>query len=827
MKNKLLVVAALWLGAVTGVSPQSAGPGAAGPQATPSSAHQAVIAQHCTSCHNERLKTAGLALDRISVADVAGEADIWEKVVRKVRGGLMPPAGARRLDAPARAALVTWLETELDRAGAARPDPGRPLLRRLNRAEYANAIRDLLAMEVDVASLLPPDDSAYGFDNIADALNVSPSLQERYLAAAEKIGELAIGDPEMGTLSETYHVRGDLSQNQHVEGMPLGTVGGTRVSHFFPRDGEYVFETRLFRTNFDNVRGIEHRHEFELTLDGERLHQAAIGGPVDLAAAFDRPKATADAIDGRLGVRVRVSAGPHDVVAAFIGGAPTVDATKLRPFLKSAFDTLDWTGRPHVRMLTITGPFNATGPGDTPARRRIFSCRPPSQPAGAGRRSPASDASEDGCARQIVATLARRAFRAPVGEPDLQPLMSFYQAGRQEGGFERGIERALQLILASPRFVFRVERDPADLEPGTVYRVGDIELASRLSFFLWSSIPDDDLLADASAGRLKDPAVLERQARRMLADPRAEALVSNFAGQWLHLRNVRNAQPHADEFPDFDDNLRRGFRRETELLFDSLMREDRSVVDLLRADYTFVNERLARHYGIPNVYGSHFRRVPVIDEARKGLLGHGSILTLTSHATRTSPVLRGKWVLENILGTPPPPPPPDVPALRENQKGQQPKTMREQLAEHRANPACASCHKIMDPIGFALENFDAVGAWRTEDAGTPIDASGELSDGSRVDGVVTLRQALLSRPDLFAATMTEKLLVYALGRGLDHHDMPVVRTILRDAAATEYRFSSLILGVVRSVPFQMRTKPAIQVTPICSSPGNRFPDGPF
>jgi uncharacterized protein DUF1592/uncharacterized protein DUF1588/uncharacterized protein DUF1587/uncharacterized protein DUF1585/uncharacterized protein DUF1595 len=755
---------------------------------------RAVLSTYCTSCHNERLKTAGLALDRINVDDVAGSAEIWEKVVRKVRGGLMPPAGTRRPDARTRDAFVTSIESDLDRAWAAHPHPGRPLLRRLNRAEYANAVRDLLAMDVDVAALLPPDDSAYGFDNISDALNVSPALQERYLAAAEKIGELAFGDPEMGMISETYHVRGDVSQNQHLDGMPLGTLGGTRINHFFPRDGEYVFQTRLFRTNFDNMRGIEYPYEFELTIDGARVHHASIGGPADLAAAFERPKETADAIDERLGVRLRISAGPHEVVAAFIGSAPTADATKLRPFLKSAFDTLDWTGRPHVRMLTITGPFNATGSGDTPARRRILMCRPTSQ------------RTEDDCARQIISTLARRAFREPVTETDLQPLLAFYKMGRQEGSFDIGIERALQLILASPKFVFRVERDPSNLTPGTAYKVNDFELASRLSFFLWSSIPDDELLAEASAGRLKNPAVLERQTRRMLADAKAQALVSNFAGQWLHLRNLRNAQPHADDFPDFDDNLRHAFQRETELLFESIMREDRSVIDLLRADYTFVNERLARHYGIANVYGSQFRRVPVTEEGRKGLLGHGSILTLTSHATRTSPVVRGKWILENILGTPPPSPPPDVPTLKENEKGQKPRTMREQMAEHRANPTCASCHKIMDPIGFALENFDAVGAWRTEDAGIPIDASGELTDGTHIDGVVALRNAILARPDLFAGTMTEKLLVYALGRGLDHHDMPVVRAILRDAAAKDYRFSSLILGVVDSVPFQMRVK---------------------
>jgi len=803
VKNRLLIAGALWLSAVAGVFPQTAGSGVTNSAARPVSAHRDVIATYCTTCHNQRLKTAGLALDQLDLDDVAGSAETWEKVVRKVRGGLMPPAGARQPDSRTRDAFATSIETELDRAWAAHPNPGRPLLRRLNRAEYANAVRDLLALDVDVAALLPPDDSAYGFDNISDALNVSPVLQERYLAAAEKIGELAIGDAEAGTLSDTYHVRGDVSQNQHLDGMPLGTLGGTRITHFFPRDGEYVIQTRLFRTNFDNPRGIEYPNEFELTLDGERVHHATIGGAGDLSAAFEQPKDAADALDERLAVRVRVRAGPHDVVAAFIGSAPTMDATKLRPFLKSAFDTLDWTGHPHVRSVTITGPFNATGPGETPSRRRIFTCHAASGKPSA-RQAPQK--TEDECARQIVGTLARRAFREPVNETSLQPLLAFYKSGRKEGSFDLGIERALQLILASPKFVFRAERDPAALAPGTVHRVSDVELASRLSFFLWSSIPDDELMADASAGRLKDPSVLQRQTRRMLADPKAQALVSNFAGQWLHLRNLRNAQPHADDFPDFDDNLRHAFQRETELLFDSVMREDRSVVDLLRADYTFVNERLARHYGIPNVYGSQFRRVPVTDEARKGLLGHGSILTLTSHATRTSPVVRGKFILENILGTPPPSPPADVPALKENEKGQKPKTVREHLAEHRANPTCASCHKIMDPIGFALENFDAVGAWRTEDAGAPIDASGELTDGTKIDGVVALRKAILARPDLFAGTMTEKLLIYALGRGLDEHDMPVVRSILRTAAAQDYRFSSLILGVVDSVPFQLRVK---------------------
>jgi hypothetical protein len=758
----------------------------------PAAAHQATVARYCVGCHNERVKAGGLALDRLGIENPANQADVWEQVVRKLRGGLMPPAGAPRPDAATRDALATWIETGLDRAWTASPDPGRAMLRRLNRTEYAYAIRDLIGLDVDVASLLPADDSAYGFDNVSDALTLSPSLQERYLSAAEKVSELAVGDPDVGVVSEAYHLRGDLSQNQRLEGMPLGTVGGARVTHFFPRDGEYLFRSSLFRTNFDNVRGIEYPHEFELTVDGERVHRATFGGPQDLAAAFDSPQPTADAIDERLSVRVRVSAGPHVVTAAFVGNAPAVDSTRLRPFLRSAFDTLDWTGRPHLRVLTITGPYDSTGSGDTPSRRRLFTCRPD------------TGAAEQACAKEIIGTLARRAYRGPVSDRDLAPLLAFYGQGRREGSFERGIERALQLMLASPRFVFRIERDPPGLAAGALHRVSDVELASRLSFFLWSSIPDDQLLAEASAGRLSTPAAVERQVRRMLADPRARALVTNFAGQWLHLRNVRNVQPNSDQFPDFDHNLRSAFQRETELLFESILREDRPLLDLLRADYTFVNERLAKHYGIPNVSGSHFRRVPVTDEARKGLLGHGSILTITSHATRTSPVLRGKWILENILGTPPPPPPGDVPALEEAGKGRKSQTIRERMAEHRASPACASCHRIMDPIGFALENFDATGAWRADDRGMPIDASGELSDGTRVDGVVTLREALVARRDAFARTTVEKLLVYALGRGLDHHDMPAVRRILRQTAVHDYRFSSLILAVVESVPFQMR-----------------------
>jgi hypothetical protein len=464
----------------------------------------------------------------------------------------------------------------------------------------------------------------------------------------------------------------------------------------------------------------------------------------------------------------------------------------LQPFLRSSVDNFDWSGRPHIQTVSITGPFNATGPGDTPSRRRIFVCHP------------ASPSAEEPCARQIVATLARRAYRQPLTHADLQLVMGFYQTGRRGGSFEAGIEMAVQRILASPKFIFRIERDPENVPAGTAYRINDVELASRLSFFLWSGIPDDELLKLASEGKLKNPAVLDREVRRMLVDPRSQALVSNFEGQWLHLRNVRSLLPNSDEFPDFDDNLRQSLQKETELFFESIMREDRSVLDLMTADYTFVNERLARHYGIPDIYGSRFRRVTITDEARKGLLGQGSILAVTSHSDRTSPVVRGKWILENILGMPVPPPPPDVPPLKENQEGQKPHTMREQMTEHRANPVCASCHKAMDPIGFALENFDAVGAWRTEEAGVRIDASGELADGAKVDGVVTLRQALMSRPEVFAGTVTEKLLTYALGRGIDYRDMPAVRGILRDSARGDYRFSTLILGIVHSTPFQMR-----------------------
>ncbi len=796
-------------GLLTSVALGLAGRGAraAGPQdvggarvtsaapATSVEPYRDILNAYCVGCHNQRATTpatqTGVVLDTVDLRAVDRQSELWERVLRKLHTRTMPPAGVRRPDEPTYDALTGWLERELDRAARQHPHPGRSVLHRLNRAEYGNAVRDLLALDVEVGSLLPADDSAYGFDNISDALGLSPALQERYLAAAETVSALAVGDPEAPIVTETYRVRQDLSQNHHLEGLPLGTVGGIRIAPTFPLDAEYEVHVRFFRTNFGNLRGLEHAHQVELALDGRRLMLASIGGDADLLAAFDRPTETADAIDARLTTRLRATAGPHVLTVAFVEDQPLVDTVRLQPFLRSSYDTLDWTGRPHLDRVTITGPLNPTGPGDTPSRRRIFSCHP------------ANAAAESACAREILATLARRAYRRPLADADVQPLLALYSRFRQEGSFESGIEAALEFLLASPRFLFRAEQDPPGAGTSGVHPVSDLDLASRLSFFLWSSIPDDELLATAGAGRLKDAAVLERQVRRMLEDPKAEALVTNFAGQWLQLRNLRTFQPNSDDFPDFDDNLRQAFLREAELFFASIIREDRNVLDLLTADYTFVNERLARHYGIPGIYGSQFRRV-IVPDARRGLLGKGAILAVTSHATRTSPVLRGKWVLENVLGTPPAPPPPNVPALKENEQGVKPKTMREQMAAHRANAVCASCHRVMDPIGFALENFDPVGAWRSREPGGPIDASGELADGSRVDGAVALREALTRHPEVFAQTLTEKLLTYALGRGLDDHDMPALRGIVGAAGRSGNRFSAIVLGIVKSVPFQMR-----------------------
>ncbi|PWT85474.1 MAG: hypothetical protein C5B57_02855 [Blastocatellia bacterium] len=795
MKRALVVVGVWsWLASVYAGGPQPATGRSGVPDGSlAGSSYQAVLNQYCTPCHNQRTKAGGLTLDAIDPAKVPENAEVWEKVVRKLRVGAMPPPGARRPDQATYDGLITWLVTEIDRDIAAHPRPGRPvLLHRLNRAEYANAIRDLLALDVDVTSMLPPDDSAYGFDNIGDALGVSPVLLERYLVTADKVSALATGDVAIAPGAETYHVRQDLSQDQHLEGLPLGTVGGALIRHTFPLDGEYEFQVKLFRTNSSVMRGLEYPQQVEITIDGERVFMATVGGGDDFTTLMKDVTAAGDAVDARLKVKVHVKAGPRDVGVAFLYRSAVADTRALQPFVRSSVDTYDFTGRPHVDTFTITGPFNAKGSGDTPSRRRIFTCRPTRPDA------------ELGCATQIIGTLARRAFRRPVMDADTHALMDFYNAGRRAGTFETGIQSALQRMLASPFFVFRFESQPAKQTAGAVYRVSDIDLASQLSFFLWSSIPDEELLSAAVQGRLHTPAQLRRQARRMLTDPRAKALVTNFAGQWLQLRNLRSVIPNSETYSDFDDNLRQAFRTEAEMFVGTIIEEDRSVLDLLAADYTFVNERLARHYSIPNVYGSHFRRVTIADEARKGLLGKGGILLVTSHADRTSPVARGKWILENLIGTPPPAPPPEVPPFPENTDAQTPRSVRERMEQHRANPSCAGCHKLMDPLGFALENFDAVGKWRTRDAGRPIDASGQLTDGTLVDGVVSLRQALLQRPEVFVGTLTEKMLTYSLGRGLDYHDMPAVRTIVRAAARQNYRFSSLIEGIVSSTPFLLR-----------------------
>jgi mono/diheme cytochrome c family protein len=773
--------------------------------------HQALVGTYCLSCHNARTRTADLALDTLDLGNVVGDGAAWEKVIKKVRSGAMPPQGVPQPDRPARAALVSYLETALDREAAARPNPGRPALHRLNRTEYQNVIRDLLGLDVDATALLPADDSSFGFDNVADVLGVSPVLLERYIAAAEKISAIAIGNPATPPADTTHRVRFDLTQTGHIEGLPLGTRGGALIRDTFPLDGEYVIKPRLWRTNVGFIRGLAYPHQVEISVDGERVHLVTIGTPDDYRTSLMSPDNAVKIIEARMQTRVPLRAGPHAIGVTFVEKTGALPPTLLQPYL-STLDPVDSDGVPRFETVTISGPYKATSAGDTPSRRRIFTCRP------AGNAGPAA---ERACARQIVTALARRAYRRPVHEADVAPVLAFYETGRGsvgsdggfEGGFEGGVRLAVQRILSDPEFVFRAEKDPSPA-PRTAHRINDLELASRLSFFLWSSLPDDELLAVAERGRLTEPRVLEQQVRRMLADSRSSALVGNFAGQWLYLRNLRNVVPSREAFPDFDDNLRQALQRETELLIENVMKQDRSVIELLTADYTFVNERLARHYGIPNVYGTQFRRVPVTNEARRGLLGHGSILTVTSQPNRTSPVLRGKWVLDNLLGTPPPAPPPVVPPLKENGERERPLTMREQMEEHRANPACAGCHKLMDPLGFALENFDGVGAWRTSDLRVPIDPATELADGSRVAGPSALREAIVSKPAVFVGTMTEKMLTYALGRGLGHYDMPAVRSIVRDAGRRDYRFTSIVLGIVKSVPFQMRAvaAPAAAVT---------------
>jgi mono/diheme cytochrome c family protein len=787
-----LVAAIVAAGAWTGSSsPQAQLRAAQASSAAPGPA--AVVGQYCVTCHNQRLKTGGLALDGLDGSDVPAQAEVWEKVIRKVRGNMMPPAGSPRPDAATLTAFVRGLEDTLDRAAAARPHPGRTRPHRFNRAEYANAIRDLLALDIDAAALLPPDDSSYGFDNIADILGISPLLMERYVGAAERISALAVGDPSIGASSQLYRVSFDLPQHEHVTGLPMGTRGGTAFRHHFPLDGEYVIKLRLWKTSVGYVRGLQTEHQLEVSLDGRPVLQTPVGGTSDYQMNVLNSGAVETALEGRLRTRIKVTAGPHDVVATFLAlaGGVRTGPEGLRPSM-FAVDPLYIHGVPAIERVIVEGPYNPTGPGDTPSRRAIFTCKP------------ASVAEELPCAQAILSRLTQRAYRRPSTDGDVKPLLDLFRKGRANANFEAGIQLALQGVLTSPKFLFRVETDPPRIAAGAAHRINNVDLASRLSFFLWSSIPDQELLDLAAGNQLGQPVVLERQVRRMLADPRAQALVKNFGGQWLHLRNLAAFVPTRDDFPEFDDALRQAMRTETEMLLDSLRLENRSVLDLVRADYTFANERLARHYGMRGVYGSHFRRVPVTDPARYGLLGHASVLAVTSYPNRTSPVVRGKWILENIMGTPPPPPPPGAAnVLADNAPGKL-DSVRARLAAHRSNPQCASCHRVMDPLGFALENFDAVGAWRTDDQGSPIDASDTLVDGTRVNGPVELRQALLRQPEMFVTALTEKLLTYALGRGVDHDDMPAVRAIVRGAASDDYRFGAIVLGITRSVPFQMR-----------------------
>jgi len=721
--------------------------------------------QYCSSCHNTDDNAGGMALSKLDFDKVGKDAAVWERVVRKVRTGMMPPSGQPRPSRAALDAFATEVETRLDKAAAANPNPGSPALHRLNRTEYANVIHDLLAIDVDVTSLLPADDSNEGFDNIADALGVSPTLIQGYVSAAMKISRRAVGDRTLIPTQTTFVAPSGLVQDKLLEGLPLGTRGGMLIHYTFPLDAEYQFSAGGGGGGAP-AGGRGGGGGTDITIDGQ---------PITVAR----------------NQRLTVKAGPHVIGMAVIEGrkAGGVDDAYSDFRVNSQYAVGGG-----VSTLVITGPYNATGAGDTPSRNRIFVCHP------------ATAAEEVPCARKILTTLARRAFRRPLADDsEVDGLMTFYQQGRKEGDFEVGIQQAIARILVAPRFIFRMEDEPANVKSGTAYRVSDLALASRLSFFVWSSMPDDELLELASAGKLKDPAVLDQQVRRMLKDAKSEALVKNYAGQWLFLRDLEDLKPDTKEF---DANLRQAMIKETEMLFDSVVREDKSLLTLLDADYTFVNERLARHYGIPNIRGDYFRRIPLeANSPRRGLLGQGSILTVTSIATRTSPVLRGKWILQNILGTPPPVPPPNVEInLDADPAAAKPTSLRERLEQHRVKPVCASCHKIMDPIGFSLENFDLIGKWRETDSGVPINASGVLVDGTPLNNSADLRKALLGRSDMFVTTATEKLLTYALGRAVDYTDMPTVRSIVRDASKNNDRFSSLVLGIAKSAPFQTKIK---------------------
>jgi cytochrome c551/c552 len=756
----------MWLLAVASVTTQT--PQTTPPRGEPAAAGaQAVVDRYCVTCHNARVKIGGLSLEGLDPAQAGRQPETWEKVVRKVRTGMMPPANAPRPDRATLDGLATRIEASIDRAAAAAPNPGAPVLHRLNRAEYANAVRDLLDLPIDATALLPGDDSSEGFDNMASVLGVSPALMQAYVSAAAKISRLAVGDPTISADLTTYLPPRGLSQATHREGLPLGTRGGILVQHVFPLDAEYEFRVGRAGGGLFGLAPVGVDDEVEITLNGERVQLVGRAAP-------------------RGGIRLKIPAGPQTIGVAVVRRANARGVDDL-------FSELANTAG--VTNLTINGPLNPTGPGDTPSRRRIFTCRP----------TAASD--EVPCARRILSALATRAMRRPVSQsdPTVDTLLGFFESGRALRGFETGIQYALARVLVDPQFIYRFEKEPAGLRAGAVYRISDLELASRLSFFLWSSIPDEELLGLAAKRRLSDPAVLEQQTRRMLADARSRALLDNLAGQWLQLRQLDEVAPGTKEF---DGNLRYAFRRETELLFETIVRENRSILDLIDADFTHVDERLARHYGIPNVRGSRFRRVALGDGARRGLLGHGSLLTVTSAGDRTSPVKRGKWILENLLGAPVPSAPPGVETnlAESTAHGAAPTSLRQRLEQHRASPSCASCHAVMDPIGFSLENFDLIGKWRDTDGGVPVNAAGRLVDGTSLSGPASLRQALVGRREALVSTAAEKLLTYALGRRLEYFDMPAIRAIVRDAARNDNRFSSLVTGIVQSAPFQMKTK---------------------
>ena len=761
--------------------------------AAAASTFPALVERYCLECHDDGTKKGGLSFAGLDLTRPAADPALWETIARKLDHRQMPPIGEERPDEATYGRIVAGLHRELDALAAARPDPGRTdTFRRLTRTEYQNAVRDLLAVEIDATALLPNDEPSHGFDNVTVG-NLSPTLVDRYVTAAQKIARLAVGTPRKAPGGETFRMRPDVTQEHHVEGLPLGTRGGGVFAYTFPADGIYEFQIRLARDRNEHVEGLKRPHDLVVLVDRAEVAGATVKPP-----GSDRNHA---AVDAHLTFRVGVKAGPHDIGVTFLKNPTALLETERVPFVARYNMHRHPRTAPAVFQVSITGPFETHGPGDTPSRRRIFGDLE-------GAAAPAAD--DVAAAERVLTPIMRRAYRRPVTAADLRRPLQFFRDGAAEGaGYEAGIENALAAILVSPQFLLRVEADPPGLAPRSPYRLGDFEIASRLAFFLWSSLPADDLLAAAERGDLREGARLDAQVRRMLADPRSRSLVTNFAAQWLHLPKLDGVTPDLRLFPNFDDNLRQAFREETERFVESILREDRSIGDLLSADYTFLNERLAKHYGLPHVYGSQFRRVSLAGDPsrqRGGLLRHGSILTVTSYATRTSPVIRGHWILANLVGAPPPPPPPNVPALDDNTVAAS-LPLRQRLAKHREDAACASCHNVMDPVGFALENFDAVGRWRTVEERRPVDASGGLPDGRTCEGVAELERGLLDRPELLAGTLAEKLLIFALGRGIEPADAPAIRAIVRQAAAAEFRFSALILGVVHSTPFQMRRTP--------------------